>query len=396
MIEQLEQLAGEISALYMMIPSTLDRLTMLFRSVNWRQLIRVGAFVMLAVFLASMLILLTDRIFEHYMKKQIRVHHLKIKNNGNTPSIFLLRTIDLPKQLAIRFRSGGNPMIWVSQTTDDTAKETKEQPEETKEEVPEVNTDESHMPQIPNLKKPLKDDLSPKKAIQAVGKKAGFFASLFATITSLLPFKVKGLSEAQDALKGIQQGANNTVSEINTKIGNLNTLKSQVDSMGIKTQIPEEAQKLTDEANKDTGIDFLKKTSLKDRIKNKSWRMDAAFKNFVYDETVWHKNLNKVDEMGGSLNYVQTQVLKPGDSMNIDVEILNMNESGIAASLVYKIEVVQLPQTKLQLSAPRQYIRGIVVCPKVSIFTRLLPAAIVIAATVVAIQFLAWYSYIVF
>ena len=73
-----------------------------------------------------------------------------------------------------------------------------------------------------------------------------------------------------------------------------------------------------------------------------------------------------------------------------------MSESSAPVSLMYKIEVLQIPQTKLQLAAPKEYINGIVIYPKISLMSRILPNALIIAMIIMALQLLAGYSHFIF
>jgi hypothetical protein len=119
-------------------------------------------------------------------------------------------------------------------------------------------------------------------------------------------------------------------------------------------------------------------------------------KNFVYDEEVWNKNIGKVDELGGSLNFFQSKILNPGESMKIDVEIMNLSESAAAVSHLYKIEVLQIPQTRVPLTAPNHYVNGIVIYEKVAQIERILPQMIVVGLVILSLQIVAAISNLVF
>ena len=370
-------------------------------NANWGQFLRVGLFLMLSMFLFSMSVFLTNWIFDFYTKNKTRVHHLKIQNKGNTPSIYLLRTIDLPQQLAVRFRSGGKPMIWVSQKDTVAEEEQKHKKEEEKQLAEAVQKTETQA-LIPDLNAPMEKEgvtigdtvKVTKNELQNVGKKAGFVASFLGNIANLLPFKSPQISQAQAQLKDIQQGTNEAIGAINTKAGSVNSLQSQVGSLGIKTQIPDDAKAMINSGMQAEIKDIAVQGDRKPDDKSLSNRV--AMRNFVYDEDVWHSNLGKVDSMGGSLNYVQSRILNPGEAMDIDIEILNMNEASRTISLVYKLEVIQVPQTRLPIAAPHEFIRGTVVCPKNSLLRRLGPFLVEMLLVIIAIQILALYSHIVF
>ena len=383
------------------IPKVTELFYKILVNANWSQIIQVGFFLLLSMFLFFMVVFLTNWIFDSYTKNKTRVHHLKIQNKGNTPSIYLLRTIDLPQQLAVRFRSGGNPMIWVSQR-DTVAEKEKQRKEAEEKQAAEMVKKTETQGLIPDLKAPMeKEGLSigntvkaSKNELQEVGKKAGFVASFLANIANLLPIKSPKISQVQAEMKDIQQGTNEAIGTINTKAGSVNSLKSQVESLGIKTQIPEDAKAMINSGMQAEIKDIAVQGDRKPDDKSLSSRV--ALRNFVYDEDVWHSNLGKVDSMGGSLNYVQSRILNPGEEMDIDIEILNMNEASTTLSLVYKLEVIQVPQTRLPIAAPHEFIRGTVVCPKNSILRRLGPFMLDMLLIIIAVQILALYSHIVF
>ena len=85
-------------------------------------------------------------------------------------------------------------------------------------------------------------------------------------------------------------------------------------------------------------------------------------------------NIGKEDDNGGALNFAQSRVLEPGDSLKIDIEIMNLSESTAPISQLYKIEVIQVPQTRLHLSSVSRYLNGIVIFEKVSQFSRIFPS----------------------
>ena len=75
---------------------------------------------------------------------------------------------------------------------------------------------------------------------------------------------------------------------------------------------------------------------------------------------------------------------------------MNISNSSAPISLMYKIEVLQIPQTNLQLAAPKEYVNGIVIYPKISVWSRIIPYAVIIALITISIQLLAGYSHLIF
>ena len=82
--------------------------------------------------------------------------------------------------------------------------------------------------------------------------------------------------------------------------------------------------------------------------------------------------------------------------MKIDVEIMHLSESAAAVSHLYKIEVLQIPQTRLPLTAPNHYVNGIVIYEKVAQIERILPQMIVVGLVILSLQIVAAISNLVF
>ena len=82
--------------------------------------------------------------------------------------------------------------------------------------------------------------------------------------------------------------------------------------------------------------------------------------------------------------------------MKIDVEIMNLSDSTASVSHLYKIEVVQIPQTRLPLTAPNRYVNGIVIFEKVSQIERLMPQMFILGMVIISIQIIAGISYLLF
>ena len=388
-----------------------NELYVILHDVDWITMFKVGSVMVVAMLLVCALIMINDRIYDNVITSRMKVHHLTIRNDGNFDSLYLLHTVDLPNTLAIRFRIDGNPMIWVTYNSDKKKESGAAAAEPGNEAVGEtasvpvpVNTgtaDESGASLVPDLKDPLKPVESVTKAVSDVGKKAGFFASIFSTLSVLLPNTPSLVKEAQGALKGIQQDSNTLVGQINTKTSAFNTLGDQLgklpgaDKVGevaksagseaaeaAKSAIPGGQQNLNAEASVQDDIDAAVngKLNLSDK--------------FVYDEDIWRNNINKVDENGGALVYAQSKILKPGESMKVDIEIMNMAESPAAMSQLYKIEVVQIPQAKMHLSNASRFLNGIVVFERVSKISRVFPPFVAFMMIIVAIQIVAAYTYL--
>ena len=376
------------------------------QAVDWETMGKVGSVLVVSMLLVSLLVLINDRIHEASVKRRMKIHHLTIRNDGNSASVYLLHTVDLPKTLAVRFRIDGNPMIWVS--FDEGRTQEPEQQETAKTAaVPAPEKKESGQKSgsglVPNLNDPLKPVQEVSKTASEVGKKAGFFASILSTLSVLLPFMPSGLKDAQSTLKGVQQDSNALVGQINTKTNAVNTLGDQlgklpgadkvggmVQSSGIdpaqmaKSAVAGDLQ----QASRDGGDGKDLAYSVNGNL--------ALGRNFVYDEEIWRKNIGKEDENGGALNYAQSRVLEPGESMKIDIEIMNLSESTAPISQMYKIEVIQVPQTRLHLSSVSRVLNGIVIFEKVSEISRIFPSAIAFLMIIAAVQIIAAFTYIIF
>ena len=381
--------------------ATFREMNVFLANIDWLQVIKIAIFIALAVLLTVGLLIANDKVFDYFNEKRIKRHHLMIRNNGNIPSIFLLRTVDLPKQLAVRFRIGDMPMIWVSRK-----EASKSQPEAIKEEAvnnPAAVQKNSEPGLLPDLKDPFSEAkdtagkaiTTTRKTAANIGRTAGLFAGIIGSVTNLLGIKAPALQEAQGALKDVQQQSNQAIQAVNSKIGTADTLVNQVGSVVPKNPFPDSAKAAAQGAAESrsasvaAGSEMMSSSSI-------NLAQSGGMRDFVFDENVWRTNLGKIDEGGGSLNYAMSKTLEPGESMKIDVDIMIMSESSAPVSLMYKIEVLQIPQTKLQLAAPKEYINGIVIYPKISLMSRILPNALIIAMIIMALQLLAGYSHFIF
>lgn len=396
-----------------MFVSFIDEMHIRIRSVDWATMIKVVSVMFVTMVMICLLIVLNEKLYDKVMKGRVKTHHLTIRNNGNSDSVYLLHTVDLPKTLAVRFRIDGNPMIWVSLDTGKAQESEKDAAKAqnagmaesgAKSVQTESNNNQNPVSElVPDLKDPLKPIQAVTKAAADVGKKAGFFASIFSTLSVLLPKTPAFVKDAQSSLKGIQQDTNSLVGQINTKTNAVSTLGDQMSKLpgadkvsGMTKSAGVETAEMAksamaggpqpvadpDEQSREAGNAIEGKLNIG--------------QNFVYDEELWMKNIGREDEKGGALNYAQSKVLAPGESMKIDIEIMNLSESTSAISQLYKIEVVQVPQISMHLSSVRRMLNGIVVFDKVSEVSRVLPAAISFIMIIAAVQLVAGYTYLLF
>ena len=112
-------------------------------------------------------------------------------------------------------------------------------------------------------------------------------------------------------------------------------------------------------------------------------------KNFTYDEAVWRKNMTRRDKFGGSMIYAQSELINPGETLDVEVEILNMDESGAPVTLGYGIEITQIPRSKTTFTAPRQTVDGVVTFPKLPLWKMILPTALTVLMVAGSIQIIA-------
>ena len=63
---------------------------------------------------------------------------------------------------------------------------------------------------------------------------------------------------------------------------------------------------------------------------------------------------------------------------------------------MYKIEVIQVPQTRLHLSSVSRVLNGIVIFEKVSEISRIFPSVVAFLMIIAAVQIIAAFTYIIF
>ncbi len=362
--------------------------------INWGNIFRVCSFFLVAFALLTLIFYINDVVFVKYREMRIRRHQLTITNEGNTPSIFLFRPVELPRNVSIYFMVYGSPMIYVTRNMGEIKNEDKAAEAEKAAEQETAQSGKSENGQggglIPDLNNPLDIRETVNKGANKVRKDTGLLASILSGISVLLPGKNKTLDAGASALKGVQQDITDTTASLNSKANSADLLKSQVGSLSDELGPKDAKGKSSNTGKKETpGV------QPHEQIQPKVPEF-IELKDMIYDEEFWKqaKNEKRTEELGE--NYAQSQILKPGESMKIDLELRHLSTGTDAITHMYKIEVLQLPQSKLILSAPRQYINGIVAFPKIPITKQILPGWMVVNAIFVAVWILAISSRIIF
>ena len=235
--------------------SAISAFIILIEKINWKIIAKVASVLILSFLLINLLFIVNEKIYDHYSKKRMKTHHLTITNNGNTSSIFLLRTIDMPKNVVLRFRVGNLPMVWVTYAPkNDESQQTDQGRVESatsySADASDPAVDKNKL--IPNLNDPMgkskqNADLGETvekstKAISDVGRKAGFFASLLSNISSLLPKRIGAIDQIQGQLKEFQQSTTQLTAQMNTKVNTINTLSDQMNRLPFADQVSAAAQ----------------------------------------------------------------------------------------------------------------------------------------------------------
>ena len=391
-------------------------------TVNWEQLLRLTFLMVMAMSVTVLLDVLSEKIIDRFQQRRIRRHHMTITNNGNFSSLFLLRSIDNPKTMGMRFYSGDDPMIWVTYAPQLNKQQEQETASETKPQI--VDEGKAKMSDNPpDLVPDLSDPLGEKKKqdavtlntaaktvtteINKVGRHAGFFASIFSSIATLLPVKNPMVQDAQKALKGIQEDATQMAAQLNTRVNAVNTLGDQIGKipqMGQTTQLTQGMMNDAMNEIKNAPLNLSNIPNADVPAEKNEFGTAVAKKNygnylsadFSYDEETWLRNIGKVDENDGALIFAQTGIIKPGESLKIDVELMNLSENKQKVSHMYKIEVRQIMMSDLNISAPERYINGIVIFERISIMERVGPGLIVAGLAILAIHLIILLSVILF
>ena len=363
------------------------QITAKIKAIDFQDIFEISSLIIISLVMVWILIFMYQRINDHFMDRRIRKHHLTIRNNGNTRSIFLLRAMDMPKQVALRFRVGGSPLIRVTQAVEtlreaESIEVVNQESAETAAPAKAKSKNKEEPSLIPNLSNPMN---AVGGAVRNTGRTAGTAASALGYMSTLAPGNSKALAEGQAVLKGFQQSTSDAMNSVSIRVRAFEALKNLFGKLFPKKKdLIQDVTVGDDSASGLQGIDMDESGGiyLPESIRNK---------NFVYEESAWASNLGKTDSDGGSLNYAQSKVLEPGESMKIDLELMNLSDNMRAVTYFYKIEVLQIPMTKLPLSAPKQIINGIVVFPKLSRLEYMLPPVIMTGMLVLSIQLIAAY-----
>lgn len=373
----------------------LELVSINMKLINWPAIFRVCYFFLIALILLTLVFYVNDRAYANYRKFRIRRHQLTITNEGNTPSIFLLRPIEMPRGISIFFLANDSPMIYVVRRKKEEPKAEAEGKKGKKDKEKADKREQKDVPSgdgglIPDLKNPMEVKKAAYNEANKVTRKAGLFASLFSGLSSLLPGKNKALESGAAQFKDVQQGITNTTSAVNSKISSMNQVTSSAQSL-TKGVVPDDV--------KDKAASSVKSgvSEAAQEIQSHSNAQEYIESDLmIYDEKFWRDadKEKRIAELGD--NYAQSRILKPGESMKIEIELRNLSSSFDQITHMYKIEVLQIPQSKLILSAPRQFINGIVSFPKISVLRQILPAWIVMALIVVVAWILALLSHLIF
>ena len=70
-----------------LIRDFVDELARRLREVDWETMGKVCSVMVISMLLVSLLVLINDRMYEASMKRRMKVHHLTIRNDGNSASV---------------------------------------------------------------------------------------------------------------------------------------------------------------------------------------------------------------------------------------------------------------------------------------------------------------------
>ena len=368
----------------------LTEITILIRTMSWDVVIRVFCIVIVSVVLSVFLLIWCDQYMGTLSNARIKLHKLRIVNAGNLPSVYLLRSVSLPDNIAIRFRSNGQPMIWITRLDKDdiAAMENKEKKtadeDSAAEKVQETAANQSAGSKlIPDLNNPMKKVKTAEQKVKNQARKASRLSTFMTNALDLFKINNSALNKAASTLKDTAQSATQSLTGIDSNLAKASNLMSQAGDFipdGAANQVKQGAEALREagaekapeeQANELTQADF------------------SMAKNFTYDEAVWRKNMTRRDKFGGSMIYAQSELIQPGESLDVEVEILNKDESGAPLTLGYTIEITQIPRSKTTFTAPRQTVDGVVTFPKRPLWKMVLPTALTVLMVVGSIQIIA-------
>ncbi len=371
-----------------MLREFLAQVTYLIRTVNWGVVIRAFFILIVGVILAVWLLSWCDNYMSRLARNRIKRHKLSIVNVGNLPSVYLLRSVSLPDNIAIRFRSNGQPMIWITRLDKDdiAAREKAEKKEAAEDALPEPAAEaaanqSSSSKLIPDLNNPMKNLKAAEQNVKTKARKASRVSTFLSNVTSLFNVKNSVINKAASTLKDAAQTTTQTLTGMDSNLAKASNLMNQAGGF-----IPDKAA----EQVKQGAADALQKGSEAPSEADEPALTEFSMaKNFTYDEAVWRKNMTRRDKFGGSMIYAQSELINPGETLDVEVEILNMDESGAPVTLGYGIEITQIPRSKTTFTAPRQTVDGVVTFPKLPLWKMILPTALTVLMVAGSIQIIA-------
>ncbi len=364
----------------------LSQVTYLIRAVNWSVVIRAFFILIVGVVIAVWLLRWCDNYMSRLATYRIKRHKLSIVNAGNLPSVYLLRSVSLPDNIALRFRSNGQPMIWITRLDKDDieAREKAEKEEAGEDTLPEQTAEaaENQSPSanlIPDLNNPLKNLKAAEMNLKSKARKVSRISTFLTNVASLFNIKNSAINKAASTLKDAAQTTTQTLTGMDSNLAKASNLMNQAggfipekpEDRGEQDAAAENGSEAPSDENELTITDF------------------SMAKHFTYDEAVWRKNMTRRDKFGGSMIYAQSELIKPGETLDVEVEILNMDESGAPLTLGYGIEITQIPRSKTTFTAPRQTVDGVVTFPKLPLWKMILPTALTVLMVAGSIQIIA-------
>ncbi len=364
----------------------LSQVTYLIRTVNWSVVIRAFFILIVGVVIAVWLLRWCDNYMSRLATYRIKRHKLSIVNAGNLPSVYLLRSVSLPDNIALRFRSNGQPMIWITRLDKDDieAREKAEKEEAGEDTLPEQTAEaaENQSPSanlIPDLNNPMKNLKAAEMNLKSKARKVSRISTFLSNVTSLFNIKNSVINKAASTLKDAAQTTTQTLTGMDSNLAKASNLMNQAGGF-----IPEKpADRVEQDAAAENGSEA---PSDENELTITDFSMA---KHFTYDEAVWRKNMTRRDKFGGSMIYAQSELIKPGETLDVEVEILNMDESGAPLTLGYGIEITQIPRSKTTFTAPRQTVDGVVTFPKLPLWKMILPTALTVLMVAGSIQIIA-------
>ena len=372
-----------------MLREFLAQVTYLIRTVNWGVVIRAFFILIVGVILAVWLLSWCDNYMSRLARNRIKRHKLSIVNVGNLPSVYLLRSVSLPDNIAIRFRSNGQPMIWITRLDQDdiAAREKAEKKEAAEDALPEPAAEapanqSSSSKLIPDLNNPMKNLKAAEQNVKTKARKASRISTFLSNVTSLFNVKNSVINKAASTLKDAAQTTTQTLTGMDSNLAKASSLMNQAGGF-IPDKAAEQVKQGAADALQSVGAEAPSEAD------EPALTEFSMAKNFTYDEAVWRKNMTRRDKFGGSMIYAQSELINPGETLDVEVEILNMDESGAPVTLGYGIEITQIPRSKTTFTAPRQTVDGVVTFPKLPLWKMILPTALTVLMVAGSIQIIA-------